>query len=117
MNDNFKWVTVHNKGELKKFYKSIIPKIRETARVLGYAVGVHGSLERDLDLIAVQWVEDASSVDSLVRALHEAACGLQMQIYHWENKPGGRIATCFPICFPTWNAPSLGHIDLSVIKW
>jgi hypothetical protein len=53
---------------LAKFHQLIAP-IRETARRLGYAVGVHGSLRRDIDLIAVPWTAEAVSADELVAAI------------------------------------------------
>lgn len=41
------------------------------ARRHGYAIGVHGSMSRDLDLIAVPWVESASSPDELLKEICE----------------------------------------------
>jgi len=112
----FRWTVVKNKDELEAFYRRILHKLREAACFHGYALGVHGSLRRDLDLIAVAWIDGASDRETLVRALHKAACGLTSQSYQWEEKPNGRMATCFPICFPEWHTEekSLGHIDLSV---
>jgi hypothetical protein len=46
----------HDSHEL---YERLIGPIREKARELGYAVGVHGTLKRDIDLIAVPWTRDA----------------------------------------------------------
>lgn len=53
----------------KKKYRKFIPAIRDTARQLGYAIGVHGTQSRDLDLIAVPWVQDAVNPDELVLAI------------------------------------------------
>lgn len=110
----FSWVTVNTHGELTEHFKTVLPKIRSAARGCGYAIGVHGSMQRDLDLIAVPWIENHASRDALAKEIHFAACGLSMKQYQWERKPLGRFATCFPICFPTWNELSLGHVDLSV---
>lgn len=111
----FRWITVANKDEMESFYRSILPKVTVAARACGYAIAVHGSLRRDLDLIAVPWIETASDKDTLARNIHRTVCGIEKQDYQWEQKPLGRVAICFPICFPEWNEPSLGHIDLSVI--
>lgn len=111
----FRWVHVNNRPEIEAFYLSIIEKIREAARTCGYAIGVHGSMRRDLDLIAVPWVDSCTGKDELARNIHSAACGIEMQKYNWEIKPLGRTATCFPVCFPEWNEPNVGHIDLSVV--
>lgn len=116
---DFSWKQINNKDELEYFYKSIMPRIKEAAKKCGYAIGVHGSLRRDLDLIAVPWIDECADKEILAREIHKAACGLESQSYNWENKPNGRIATCFPVCW-TWHdkdAPPIfsnGHIDLSV---
>lgn len=117
MSEPFRWVVVKDRDEIETFYRGILPKIRDAARAEGYAIGVHGSLRRDMDLIAVPWAEKCSSKDRLARAIHRAACGIESASYQWEQKPHGRMATCFPVCFPEWSEavpPSLGHIDLSV---
>lgn len=111
----FKWVHIKNKTELEAFYVSILPKIKEAARVCGYAIGVHGSLRRDFDLIAAPWQEKHSDKDELATKIHIAACGLSNQKYEWEKKPCSRVATSFPICWTEWTEPNLGHIDLSVV--
>jgi hypothetical protein len=41
-------------------YELHIETIRRVAREYGYAIGVHGSLARDIDLIAVPWTSEAS---------------------------------------------------------
>lgn len=99
---------------MEQFYRGILPKIREAARANGYAIGVHGSLRRDMDLIAVPWTEQCADKDQLAKVIHQAACGIEMLEYRWERKPHGRVAVSFPVCFPEWNEPNVGHIDLSV---
>ena len=44
----------------------IITKIRQIARKHGWAIGVHGSLKRDIDLIAVPWTWEAVSWYELI---------------------------------------------------
>lgn len=44
--------------ERLELYKRLIEPLRVVARRLGYALVVHGSMLRDLDLVAVPWVED-----------------------------------------------------------
>ena len=50
-------------------YERLIGPLRETARVLGYALAVHGSLARDIDLVAVPWTETAVSQVALAEFL------------------------------------------------
>lgn len=113
----FRWRKIKDKKELTKFYEEVLPKIRRAAFDHGYALISHGSLKRDLDLIAIPWINAALDKETLTRAIHIAACGIQSQSYQWEEKPHGRQATCFPICWPEWETEekSLGHIDLSVM--
>jgi hypothetical protein len=113
------WVDVQSIEEMRDFYLSRLDAIREAARECGYAIGLHGSLRRDLDLIAVPWVKDHADHNALARSVQYAACGFMMEKYTWEQKPARRIAVCFPICWTSHemghDTPSLGHIDLSVI--
>lgn len=65
-------------------------KIWETARALGYAVALHGSMKRDCDLVAVPWVENASPWGELV---HDLCMALDARVVGGkELKPNGRIA-------------------------
>jgi len=59
------------------------------AKAVGYAIGVHGTLERDLDLIAAPWTEDAVDYQTLITHL---ANGLNAVIVDVEAKPLGRYA-------------------------
>ena len=71
----------------------IYPKLATFFRNRGYALAVHGSLARDLDLIAVPWVDDAWAPDHVIAAVtHKFA------VYQFEGhekptkKPHGRLA-------------------------
>ena len=67
-----------------------IKLIRKLARQVGYAVGVHGSLKRDFDLIAVPWTDDA--VCALDLMIH-LKIGLGAKIIgEIVSKPHGRKA-------------------------
>lgn len=56
-------------------YVQLVPKLAEVARRAGYAIGVHGSLSRDLDLIAAPWVDEALSAEELAELLRESVGG------------------------------------------
>jgi hypothetical protein len=56
-------------------YALWLEKIIATARTKGYAIGVHGSLQRDLDLLAVPWTEEAASDAELAEAIRETVGG------------------------------------------
>lgn len=53
-------------------YVGLLTILTETARAHGYAIGLHGSLTRDMDLIAAPWTEEACDGETLVRALAAA---------------------------------------------
>ena len=121
------WRDVKIKEQLKKRYKSVVPTVRRIARLHGYGLGVHGSMKRDLDLIAVPWVKRPKSPETMVIAIEKA---LVKKPYrhtrkYWKedglsaNKPHGRLAYSIPIAFLSndFENPTLRHayIDLSVI--
>lgn len=70
-----KWYKTKNKDELEKVYRSLIPKLKGVARANGYNLLVHGSLRRDLDLLAVPWVDKAIQAKKLAKLLHVACIG------------------------------------------
>lgn len=73
--------------------ESSLPDFRtiwRVAREHGYSIGLHGSMRRDCDLIAVPWVEKHSTPDDLIVALCAALNA--SEIGGREEKPVGRIA-------------------------
>jgi hypothetical protein len=82
--------------------------IMKIGRSCGYSIAIHGSLKRDVDLIAVPWVDEAKGALSLIHALCE---GLNAkQIGTVEEKPWGRMAVVIQI--DGYYKP----IDLSIIR-
>lgn len=54
----------------------LYPGLAEIARANGYALAVHGSLARDMDLIAVPWIESPSCPEQVIVAI-ETAYGIR----------------------------------------
>lgn len=48
-------------------YCAIYPELAELVRKHGYALAIHGSLQRDFDLICIPWVAAASEPDEVVK--------------------------------------------------
>lgn len=107
-------------------YEKLIEPLRAKARELGYALAVHGTLKRDIDLVAIPWIELAEEPKALAMALNEVVVRilgrsfLQDDPLHMEgcpgHKPHGRLAWCF--YFAEVNGhPSAheGYIDLAVM--
>ena len=89
------------------FYAALYPRLRQRARELGYALALHGSLAKDLDVLAVPWVEDAAAPHALVRALTEAAGGSCAD--PGTTMPHGRRA------FTIRLGKTGGYVDLSIV--
>lgn len=66
---------------LAAHYLHLAPTLKAKAREMGYALGVHGSLSTDMDLIAVPWVEDAKTAEELIEALRECVGGYFLKEY------------------------------------
>lgn len=50
---------------------ALYPYLATIARKHGYALAVHGSLQRDFDLVAVPWTPDAGSPEELIAAIRD----------------------------------------------
>lgn len=84
--------------------------IKFHAKRAGYAVAVHGSLARDLDLVAVPWAETAVAPEELVRRLMEAIGGeYTLGQQNPAIKPHGRLAYAINL------HPTGMYVDLSVM--
>jgi hypothetical protein len=84
---------------------------RNVARQLGYAIGVHGTQSRDLDLIAAPWTDEAVPARELVESIAHALPGNTH--VKGEKKPHGRLGfTIIPR--QLWGIDAW-YIDLSVM--
>ena len=50
-------------------YCGMYPELAKEVRKHGYALAIHGSLQRDFDLIGIPWIEKPSSPKMVVKAL------------------------------------------------
>lgn len=78
-------------GASPMFYLSMLPGLVSLAKEYGYALGVHGSLARDFDLMAIPWTDEARSADELIKAIMDAT-GAARRKRDWEQKPHQRKA-------------------------
>ena len=97
-------------------YVGLYNLLKEVAVKHGYALAIHGSLMRDMDLIAVPWVEEAASPELLIKAMTEAVGLIYDKPFNVLQptdetcdgiKPHGRLA---------WNIMlgASAYIDISV---
>ena len=87
-------------------YANLFASMVPIAREHGYALAVHGSVKRDLDLIAVPWVEAPSAPEALVQAFTTAF--YFDHVDEPEQKLHGRL--CWTLAFP-----GECFVDLSVM--
>lgn len=76
-------------------YDVSIEPLRTAARGHGYALALHGSLARDIDLIAVPWTSGADNSELLMQTLRGALAGIFGRALlrdKWTDKPHGRKA-------------------------
>lgn len=92
----------------------ILPPMRNAALDAGYALAVHGSLNRDIDLIAVPWAADCDTKEELVDCLIGAMRGVIKRACkqgEWAEKSHGRQA----IILLAFCGENSAFIDLSVM--
>lgn len=104
-------------------YATLIPRLREVAREHGYALALHGTMNRDCDLALIPWVETASDVMTLVKALREASGGFfknptcdevwsdEQLLKEASGMPMGRISFAIHFAHDGGNGP---YLDISV---
>ena len=93
------------------FYSILLNPMKKAALDCGYTLAMHGSMHRDMDLVAIAWVEDAKPVDVLVAAINDClgeTVWREHNLQTGEEKPHGRLCYTLSIC-GDW------FIDLSVI--
>lgn len=93
------------------FYAVLYDSMRRAALDCGYALALHGSMQSDMDLMAMPWVEDASPVDVLVSKLNDCigeTVWKESNLHLRETRPHGRMIYTLSM-MGSW------HIDLSVI--
>lgn len=71
-------------------YAWMIPVATRVARKFGYAIAVHGSMSRDLDLVAIPWVDTASDPLPMIEAIADMVDG--RIIRDVKKSPHGRMA-------------------------
>lgn len=82
---------IHAKPGLYAMYYEYL---KEIAREYGYALLIHGSLNRDLDLVAIPWIDNPKSEQDMIREFQKYLTGIETvgpsgSIYYVEL-PGGR---------------------------
>jgi hypothetical protein len=80
----------HAKPQLYAYY---FLQLKDIAKEFGYNLVVHGSINRDLDLIAIPWVDDPKDEFEMIRTLAFYLNGEASEDrgkYLFTVQPGGR---------------------------
>lgn len=104
-------IKIEPKDSKATFYCVLYPSFRKAAIECGYSLAIHGSMARDMDLIAVAWTEDAKPIEDLVKAINDAIGGTVWEQHNLTSRkemPHGRICYTLSI-MGDW------FIDLSII--
>lgn len=94
------------------FYACIWPDLMNAAMNCGWALGLHGSLQSDMDIMAMPWVEGARPVEEMMQALSDVFSKSPFKKYHTiahHGKPNNRIVYTMSI----W---SDFYLDINIIQ-
>ena len=94
------------------FYASIWPDLLKAANDCGWALGLHGSLANDMDMMAMPWIEEAKPVEDLMQALSDCFTGNMWKDGHivpHTGKPNNRIVYTMSIWADL-------HLDINIIS-
>ena len=94
------------------FYACIWDDLRNAAMNNGWALGLHGSLASDMDIMAMPWTENASSVEVLMQSLSDCFAENPFKNEHCiphYDKPNGRVVYTMSI----W---ADFHLDINVMN-
>ena len=97
-------------GIIDPDYARVYTMARTLAWSEGYAIALHGSFTRDLDLVAIPWTDSACEPEHLVRRI-EGVTGLKRTDHPPGTKPHGRLA--WTLLFPAFDDPRF--VDLSIV--
>lgn len=84
------------------WYALMFEKLDRIALRHGYALALHGSMARDLDLVAIPWVEDADDPDKLIEAFVRYVVDksdVHISQPKPVKKPHGQMSYVIPIGF------------------
>lgn len=79
------------------FYASIYGDLKTAALKHGWALALHGSLNSDMDIMAMPWVEDAAPLDIMIDSLRECFTEPMEITIDTTSKPNNRIVITLSI--------------------
>ena len=110
---------IHAKPSL---YAYIFIDLKRIAKRYGYNLVLHGSMKRDLDLLAIQWVDEPKDEFKMIQAFEKHLRGVyseQKEHYNFSVLPGNRNSYVIDLNRGgAWNnyKDLQYYIDISVIQ-
>ena len=95
-------------------YAAMYPELAAIARKHGYALAVHGSLQRDFDLICIPWVDEPASPDAVMDEIRQSYAEVDVIDKDGVLKPHGRRVWSIAIGFG-WCQLDLGFMPIHKI--
>jgi len=87
---------VHLRPKIREISENLFKEIKEKTKALGWCVLAHGSMERDLDILATPWTDKACTYQELIECIRltfaEFVKGKCYKSAIPEEKPFGRKA-------------------------
>lgn len=83
------------------FYAHCYLELKEIALKYGYNLVLHGSLNRDMDLIAIPWSPELKSHEAMIHEFASYLDGYTMILGHKEGKP---------VCFNQMYHGRIGYV-------
>lgn len=82
------------------FYAAMWDDIRQAAMDVGWAVALHGSLASDMDIMAMPWVENSESFETLIYRITTLFSDnklVENYVITYNEKPHNRVVASIPI--------------------
>lgn len=93
------------------FYACMWDDLRKAALNCGWALGLHGSLASDMDIMAIPWTEEAKPVEEMFEALNDCFTGSKFGVKPpCADKPNNRVVY-------TINIWADFYLDINVIQF
>ena len=94
------------------FYAALLPELKEVAFKCGWAIAIHGSLNKDADIMAMPWTENAVQHQELIRRISDECFQdnpfKDTHCIPYKNKPNKRIVYTISI----WSGY---YLDINII--
>ena len=94
------------------FYACMWDDFRNAALNCGWALGLHGSLKNDMDIMAMAWTAEAKSVKTMIKALEDCLTKPDERVFKTTidiDKPNNRVVYTIHIF-------SDFYLDINIIR-